>query len=223
MRLRKSVLMGAWILLTLNVGLGFGAIALLTRMTPAIATILEQNEYSLEAGETMLAVLAAGESNEAEDHRLRRFLSALRRAEANITESEEQPVLARIRDNAKAALAGDPSARSGEVARILELATINRRAMSRADLAAQRLGTAGAWGVVFMAGLTFAAGLVFIRFLSARVLAPLEELRSVVIAAGRGDRFRRCASADATGDFRALFAGMNDLLDRVPGAEPKQE
>jgi hypothetical protein len=207
-------------LVTLNAGLAFGAIALLTRMTPAIATILEQNEYSLEACETMLAVLAAGRGEPVDAPRSRRFLDAVRRAEANITEAEERPILARIRQHAGGALAGDPSGTAGVVEAILALAAINRNAMLQADLTAQRLGTAGAWGVVFMAVLSFAAGLVFIRFLGGRVLAPLEELRSVVVAAGRGDGFRRCAGADVRGDFRTIFSGVNELLDRIPGGEP---
>ena len=225
MALRKSMLIGAWVLVALNLVLAFGAIALLTRMTPAIATILEQNDYSLEAGETMLAVLAARHPDvradvaRAQSARRDRFLRALERAETNITEEAERPVVARIRAGAAAALAGDAQDVDREVKAILELASINRAAMLNADLAAQRLGTAGAWGVVFMAAVTFVAGLLFIRLLNVRVFVPLEEMRRVLDAAGHGDAHRRCAVAGAPADFRALFAGINAQLDRLPVPE----
>jgi hypothetical protein len=218
MRLRKGMLIGAWILVALNLGLAFAAIGLLARMTPAIATILAESDYSLEACDSMLAGLAI-RSGEPGDPGSARFLAGLERAEANITEPEEGPIIDRLRQLSGRVLAGDPESVAPAVETIMELAGVNRRAMVDADERAQRLGTAGAWGVALMAILSFAAGLAFIRFMSDRVLSPLEELRGVLAPGGPADPYRRCTSATAPSDLRAIFSGVNQLLDQVAERE----
>ena len=58
MRLTHAVRAGAWLLVGLNLLLSFGAIGLLTRMTPAIAQIMERNGQSIKACEDLLTLFA---------------------------------------------------------------------------------------------------------------------------------------------------------------------
>lgn len=223
MSIRRAVLLGAWVLVAVNLVLAFGAIALLTRMAPAIATILEQNGRSLEAGEEMLAMLATPREATGDGAEARRagFLEALQHAERSISEDEERPILRRITDGADAALAGDAGALRGEIAAIRQLAVINRGAMQAADLDAQRLCLAGAWGVVLLAVLSFAAALLFIRMVGRRVLAPIEEMQDTLRAVEQGDLHRRCTSAGEAADLRAILFAINGMLDRLQLADPR--
>ena len=97
MNLRRNFLIGVGILLSLNLLLALGAIGLLTRMSPAIREIIEENVVSLEACEVMLSVLASGEEEgELSSRSRRRYRDALERAKNNVTEKEEVPVLEQI-------------------------------------------------------------------------------------------------------------------------------
>lgn len=209
MQLRKPMVVGAWVLIALNLALALGAIALLVRMSPAIADIIERNDRSLAAGEQMLAAVARGMDPEARAA----FESALTTAEGNITEPEERVVLHRLRELQPALPASGIEMRDEAVATVLQLNAINRQAMREADLDAQQLGTAGAWGVVFMGLLSFIAGLLFIRRLDEYLLLPLQELVEVIAASRSGDQFRRCPAAEARGDFQMIYAEVNGLLD----------
>ena len=58
MRLQRDFLLSVGILVAFNILLAFGAIGLFTRMSPAIERILQENVYSTDAAEEMLALLA---------------------------------------------------------------------------------------------------------------------------------------------------------------------
>jgi len=100
------------------------------------------------------------------------------------------------------------------VAAIVRLGAINREAMAKADLAAQQMGHAGAWGVVFMAVCIFVAGLIFIRIVTRRVVRPLEEVHAVITAQRRGEIMRRCSGTDLPQEVKLVFSGINELLDQ---------
>ncbi|UKI32574.1 MAG: hypothetical protein L6W00_03080 [Lentisphaeria bacterium] len=143
----------------LNLLMALGAIWVLARMTPAIEEILSRNGQSLEACEEMFAVLAEAPADPAGGAGFRdNFRQALLRAEANVTEKEEPQALEVIRRNYPAAFLGNGAAREATVAAIRLLAASNRRAMIEAEARARHLGTAGAWGVVFMALTVFVVG-----------------------------------------------------------------
>ncbi|MDR1726826.1 MAG: hypothetical protein LBT74_02670 [Acidobacteriota bacterium] len=216
MYIAKFIRVGAWLLVGLNLLMAFGVIGLFTRMSPAIAVIIERNERSLQASAGMLAILAEAGDAPFTDEMRGRFRQTLEDAGANTTESGEPETLARIRQTAPAALAGDAAAKKELIGEINRLYIINVKAMSDADRRAQHLGRAGAWGVVVMATLVFVAGLVFIRNFTRRIAAPLEELHDVVLAHGRGDLLRRCGGVGGEGvsrDFHAIFTGLNAILD----------
>jgi hypothetical protein len=216
MKLRREFLAGVWILLGLNVLLAFGAIGLLTRMSPAIRDILEENVVSIEAAEVMLSVLAVSTDEPVVSAENReRFSQALRRAEGNVTESGEIPVLARIEAESSRAFRGERNSVSALTRALLEFSSINRAAMRKADEEARRLGTAGAWVAVFLAAFSLAVGLLVLTRLERRLVYPLTEIDRVLKAIASGDRYRRCNVAGLPNEIRGLFESLNAMLDRI--------
>jgi hypothetical protein len=65
-----------------------------------------------------------------------------------------------------------------------------------------------------MALSVFLAGVIFIRSLTRRVVQPLEEIHTVIIAHRNGDTMRRCTGADLSQDVAAVFTGINELFDQ---------
>jgi nitrate/nitrite-specific signal transduction histidine kinase len=183
-------------------------------LTGSVARILQDNVYSLEACEGMLAELAKSHGAPAREAARKRFMDALNRAESNVTEAEEVPVINRIRDRASLALDGDTGALDTVVDNLGELIQINREAMRVVDREAQRLGRAGAWSAVFMGFLTFALSLVVLRYVERSVVAPIEQVHAVLEASNHGDVHRRCHDQKAPAEIRAVMRSVNALLDR---------
>jgi hypothetical protein len=201
------------LLLGLQLLTALAAIGLLTRMTPAIESILAENVYSIEAAEEMLLAIAMAQTGEGDPDSGRLFAQALERARANITEPGEIAILNRLEAAGPLALNGDRGAARQAVHGLRELATLNREAMIRADDRAKRLGQAGAWAAAFlgMAGVLTAA--LGARRFRAVLLTPLAELYLTLEAAGRGDAFRRCHPGGAQPGMAKIIAGVNGLLD----------
>ena len=211
----QSVRLGAWLLILLNLLMALGAIWVLMRMTPAIEEILSRNGQSLEACEEMFAVLAEAPADPVGGTGFREgFSRALLRAEANVTEEGEPQAIEVIRRNYPAAFLGNGAAREATVAAIRQLAASNRRAMIEAEARARHLGTAGAWGVVFMALTVFVVGLLFKRALYRNLVAPLEEIDAVLTARRNGDLHRRCIGVGLPRDVQNVLNGVNELIDR---------
>lgn len=194
------------VLVTIQVLTSLAGIALLGRMSPAIAGVLEANEQSVEAAERMLEVLVRG------DVESTAFLGALAMAEANVTEADERPVLALVRARSAAALGGDPAARDEVASALLRLSQINREAMRRADDDVQRLGLAGRWALAVLGLLGVLGSALALREARHRMITPLLELVSVLRARRSGDRHRRYVLERENELSRAL-AQVNDLLD----------
>jgi len=208
--LRRDVLLPLIVLMVIAVLTSVGAIALLARMAPAIELIVSENIFSLEAGEEMLGIVAAGTGD---DDARARFHAALTRAEGNVTEAAEGDHLREIRARGPAALAGDPAARRDVIAALNALSATNRDAIVRRDDDAKRLGYAGAWTAVLMGVLAFAWGLIAIRRARARLIEPLREVRNVLDGARSGDRYRRCRRIAAPVEVERIMTGVDDLLD----------
>jgi hypothetical protein len=208
--LRRDVLLPLIVLMVIAVLTSAGAIALLARMAPAIEHIVSDNIFSLEAGEEMLGIVAAGTGD---DDARARFNKALTRAEGNVTEAAEREHLREIRARGPAALAGDPAARRDVIAALSALSATNRDAIVRRDDDAKRIGYAGAWTAVLMGVLAFAWGLMAIRRARGRLIEPLREVRNVLNAARSGDRYRRCRHIAAPVEVERIMTGVDDLLD----------
>ena len=215
MKLAYNIKIGGGVLLTLNLLMAFGCIWVFIRMAPAIEVIIEQNERSLYHCEQMLACLAYGKQTDGENKDLEKIFSeSMEKAEKNITEDAEGPVLETIRLNYKDALNGVKDNKQITLDAILELSRINREAMVKADTKAQQLGNAGAWGVVFMATIVFLTGLLFIRSLKNYLIQPLEEISTTVNSYRNGETMRRCTGVDLPRDIKAIFDAVNDVLDK---------
>ncbi len=213
MRIRTEVLLGVSILVLLQVLTAFGAIGLLSRMSPAVERILEENVFSNQAADEILAMLALSESDPLPASP-ERFQDALQRLRRNVTEAAEIPVIETIRESWNRAAAGDREARKVAVDSLLKLVAINQDAMRVADEEAKRLGSAGAWAAVFLALAGFAVSVLVVLRLRQRVLAPLEDLSSTLEAARHGNHHRRCHHWRAPAEVRTALSEVNKLLDR---------
>jgi len=199
--------LGVLVLLSLQLLTPLAGISLLGRMSPAVERILEENAYSMEAVEEMLAALAASGDAEA-------FGEALERARSNITETEEVALVRAVSARAPLALEGDDEARAEVVSDLRELGEVNRASMRRADDQARRLGLAGAWAMALLGFASFIVSLVVNRRIESRLIAPVVEVDAVLASVRGGDAFRRCSPAeDAPGRGR-LRDNLNWLLDQ---------
>jgi hypothetical protein len=212
-RSRQEFHLGIGVLVVLQLVTAFAAIGLTARMTPAIAKILGENEFTIEVAEEMLLALARRTIVSETSTLASEYRAALERAMHNITEPGESEVLARLEQNRAATWQGDAEALRRSIEGLRELIEINRRALLRADREARRLGTAGGWAAAFLAMAGFAASVLVSRRLSARILDPLEELHDVTEAWHRGDHFRRCRVLNGGPEMRRVLESTNALLD----------
>lgn len=213
----QSVILGARILLGLNLLMAMGTLWVFMRMTPAIQVILNRNQQSILAGEEMLAALAMSraESPDTVKALQNTFKVALKKAQSNVTEAEEPEMLGTINKYYAQAFADNTEATGQTVQAIARFSRVNREAMERADQRAQQLGSAGAWGVVFMATLLFFTGMLFLRSLHKNLIRPLAEIHAVTLAVRNRDHLRRCTSTHASPkDIQVIFTELNELLDQ---------
>ncbi len=210
MRVRDEIRLAVIALLVVQIITSFAAIGLLSRMSPAIERILQENVYSISAVEDMFAVLAIDGSADAAE--VEKFEEALSRAQSNVTEEAETPQLEIIEDASGRDLS-EPSTRQNIVEALHELGRINRESMREADVFAKRLGTAGAWAAVFLGVLGFILSVLAVRRLSRRILSPLDELSATVHAHAGGDPHRRCYLEDAPEELRQVGETINAFID----------
>ena len=221
MELRREVLLTIGGLVVLNLLLAFGAISLFVRMGPAIERILQENVYSIVAAEEILAELADATGGVLSPKARKRVRDSFDRALQNVTEEDERPVLASLTVNLPPAMNGDHAARRRVVADLQLLISVNRQAMHRADNAARRLGSAGAWAAVLLGFVSFFFSLMLIVRLQRRIIRPLVALFDVVESAFRGERLRRCGSVAAPREIIQVMESVNRLLDeRLRGFRP---
>jgi len=219
MKFINNIKFGGGVLIVLNLLLAFGTIWVFVRMSPAIETIIEQNERSLFHCEQMLALLDENHERTSapgvhENDKVK-FLDFLTKAENNITEKDENPPVETIKANYENALEGDSAARKLTLGAIIKLSEINRNAMFNADAKAKQLGNAGAWGVVFMAAAVFTCCLLFIRKLQYNLIQPLEEIHTTVNEYKDGETMRRCTGTNLPSEIQNLYNSINDLLDKI--------
>ncbi|HHH26894.1 MAG TPA: hypothetical protein ENK57_00880 [Polyangiaceae bacterium] len=213
MQLTRNLRLAVAGLIALHLASAFAAIALLGRMRPAIEKIIDQNVYSLSAVEEMLSVLAEGEGVETTSPHAR-FRAAYDRAAANITDERERPILMTIDRLSDASLPIESAPRHALVAELVRLGEVNRDNIVAADHDARRLGTAGAWSLVFLATLTLGSALAALRRMDRRVLQPVEELHDVLLGLRRGEHRRRCRPGlGAADELAQAMAALNRILD----------
>ena len=213
MRSGKELVGSFAILLVIQVLTSLVAIALLGRMSPAIERILEENVYSVEAVEAMAVALTA--TGPADPETRSAYDEALERANDNVTEEAERPILERLYALRARALAGDPDARRESAEALRDLGRVNREAMQAADEEAKRLGFAGAWAAAILGLVGLAASLLAIGRARRRIVAPLAEMARVVHAQEAGELHRRCTLPESSGPEPArVLMALNELYDR---------
>lgn len=210
MTLRHELLLAWTALVLVQVLTLIGAVGLLARMTPAIGTIMEDNERSIAAVETMLAEL--GRSH-ADPGARPRFEQALATARGNVTEAEEPEQLDRIDTAYPAAFTDDPTARERVTVALLELAAINRRAMETSTERASGVGRTGAWTAAVLGLLSIGAAIGMGRRLERRVIEPIEATAAAVKAIEDGDHHRRCP-VHGPSEIMTLGRGIEALRQR---------
>ncbi|MDY0062122.1 MAG: hypothetical protein RBU45_20090 [Myxococcota bacterium] len=218
MDLRRELLLAVGGLIVLNLLLAFGAIGLFVRMGPAIERILQENVYSITAAEEILAELARSGNDALPAEARTRIREAFQKAEQNVTEEEERPVLAHIARLLPPTLEGDLPARQQLLAELGRLIQINRAAMAEVDEEAQRLGKAGAWAAVLLGFSSFLLSLLILVLLQRRIVGPLLDLHAVLEGARQGDRLRRCRLSLAPREVVQVLDSVNWLLDERLGA-----
>lgn len=226
MKLLHSVRIGVWLLILLNLLMGFGSIWFFLRMAPAIDNIIRKNTNTLVLCEKMLSSVAQrSEDSDAGKQNQKDFVAALKQARENITEEGEPRAIEVITNNFRGAFAGNEASLQRTLQAIIELSNINKKAMVLEDRKARRLGSAGAWGVVFMATGVFIVTILLMRGIRRNLLYPIEEISEVVSANLNGDSLRRCFGANASADVRVLYSRINEVLDSAlkPGGGSKFE
>lgn len=217
LNIRTESTIAVTLLLLLQVLTSASAIVLLSRMAPALEQVLTENDYSIQAAEEMLVVVALLQDAppESRDVLAQRFLSAFERARVNVTEVDEQPILDAITALHPAGLSGDLDARKSLIERLSALSAINRASMHLADTEAQRLGRAGAWASFALALLTSFLGVLAMRRFNLRLVRPLFDLHDTSTAIYRGDFLRRCPkpSTDTPVELADISDAFNRLLD----------
>lgn len=226
MTLRGGYLTGIGILVLLQLMTAFGAIGLLTRMSPAVEEILAENVVSNEAAEDAVTALAlaladarsaapSGVEEELLTERRTSFESAIERARRNVTEDEERAAIDELQRAGQRVLEGDATAAAVAVDAADRLIAINRTAMQEANARAQRLGSTGAWAAVALALTGFFVSILVVRRTVFGVVEPVEELEATLDAYEKGDSYRRCQGRAASQEMRRVLGAVNTLLDRA--------
>lgn len=210
MHLRTEIGLSIAALLVVQLSTSFAAVGLLSRMSPAVERIVEENLHSEEAALDILAILAAPVVDDADRINFRRCLE---RARSNITEEGEANQVATIERYGEEALEGEPFSRAAVVEAALGLAQVNQRSMRDADHAARRLGLAGAWTAVLLGLVSFALSLAISRRLTRRIDLPLYEMEEALNGVRQGDTFRRVSITDSPVEVLRIADGVNALLD----------
>lgn len=213
MQLTRNLRLAVAALIALHLASAFAAIGLLGRMQPAIERVLDQNVYSLVAVEEMLSVLSEPEAL-GSDPGHGRFRAAYDRAAANITDDRERPILETIDRLSSSSLPAEPAGRRALVTELVHLGEVNRADIADANASAQRLSTAGAWALVFLAVVTLLSAIAALRRMDRRVLQPVEELHDVLVGLRKGEARRRCRpGVGASQELAKAMAALNRVLD----------
>lgn len=212
MKIQTELRIGIGMLVALQFLLALGAIGLLARMSPAVDDVVRENVVSVHSVEDMLAALLVGYGIPAnrED-----FETALRRAKANITETDEVPTLEAITSLSARYFAGETQLVGDLVQRLQELGDVNRRAIGEAGKTVQGTGIAGTWAAVLLALFGFGLSIVLVRRMARRILWPLHELRETVSGYVRGNTMRRCVAMPAAAELGEVARGFNAVLDGI--------
>lgn len=212
MKIRRELKLTVGALVALQLITSAAALSALSEVGPALKSALRDNDASIETIEELLSITAS----ERELPLNAAFFEALARADSNITEEAERPILTRL--NALKGRAARAEALSAEerarlVGDLRALALVNRQAMRARDERAQRLSQAGAWVISLFGVFSFALALLVFRRLRERLELPLFALSRVTAAARAGDLNARLVVLDAPAELLSVEHDLNAILD----------
>ncbi len=210
MRLRDEVRVGLGVAIAFQIAMMVASVVLLGRMTPAVDALIDRNEASISAANRMLAALVIEEFDDAASAD---FESAFAEAAANITEDGETRTIEDIRRWRQAALRGDARARVELARSIAELSTLNSKGMRVAQDAFVETGVGGAWALMGLGALGLFLSFVISKRFGSRITEPVEEIRAVLEACGRGETRRRFHANATSLEFRQVGEVINKLID----------
>ena len=212
MRPSREARIGIGSLLAIQLATSAAGVGLLGRTSPAVEKVLVENVDSTDAVAIMLHALATRD-------REGRFHDALDRARANITETEETPLIDRIATNAPAALRGDAAATAAVADDLVALGAVNRASIEGVDSSVRQLGLAGGWAMAMLGFTGFLISLRAYQRIEERLLRPIVEIGAVLDAARSGDEHRRCDDSREDAELHRVKANLNWVLDRAARAQ----
>jgi len=211
MKLRDFAVLGILVMVLFQLITSAASIYLLTRMSPAIERILSENVTSITAAEKMLVTLSVLEPR---NEKRKIIGDALVNARKNTFSTKGRALLDAVENDVEAALAGDTAAKSRIALALEDLSSLNRAAMRHTDEVAKRIGNQGAWAMALLGIVGFFAGVLVIRRIVRGVIAPVEEIRSVLEAQLSGESARRVYLRNVAPDISELGALVNQYLSK---------
>ncbi|MFW7379249.1 MAG: hypothetical protein ACOH5I_10610 [Oligoflexus sp.] len=187
---------------------------LMERMSQAIKLILDENVYSLEAAQDMMAAVGLASITPLDLYQ-EQFLNALARSKKNITLPGESTLIDRIENLAPMAFAGEERSRRQILEELATLANMNRDAMIKADEDARFLAIAGGWAIVGLTIIGLLASNRFFHQVQQQAIAPMMEICRGLNDWEQGNRLRRFQSAKSSKDLRRAQQSLNAILDRL--------
>lgn len=198
----------------LNILLGLSAIFLVERIIPAINQILDDNAYSVSAAVDMMELVAISELKST-DKLEEKFWTSFENAKQNITIKNERALISKIEVQAKTYWT-DPSINRAHLTELLsQLAQMNLKDMTLKKSKAEQLGITGSWGLGFLLLISLSLQLVFRSKILSGLIAPLEQILSVVKDFKEGNSLRRFVEQKIyLSDIRRTGVIINSILDQ---------
>lgn len=202
----------------LNIVIVISAIFLVERIVPAIDEILQENAYTVSAAISMLNAISSVQASTSADEQQLMFWNAFEKAKANITLSDEKPVISEIQVKAKEfwQTPTNDVTKTDLSMLISKLAELNLQAMEKKDQQAQFLGLTGAWALGFLLIISVGIQLLLRMKILDSLIDPIERLYLVLDDFSSGKKMRRFTVQNTmVVDIKKIGTLVNKLLDRV--------
>lgn len=178
------------------------------RLAPAINIINSRNTQSLYYAEQML-------TNITKHKNLKKFELYLNKSKENITERQEKEALINIEKTYKDAFLGNEQSEEETIGYIVDLSSINRKAMEKAGNEASKLENVGIWIIIFPTVFAWIIGIALLKLINQTIVKPLSELHDVISSYRNGNNIRRCPKVSKSEEFQKIYNDLNAILDMI--------
>lgn len=204
----KKIYFSFILLLLCSTIIAFAGIKGFQRLAPAINIINSRNTQSLYYAEQMLANITTQKN-------LDNFELYLNKSKENITEENEKDAINNINKTYRLAFSGDTKAEEETIDYIINLSSINRKAMEKAGEKACKLKSIGIWIIIFPTIFAWIIGVALLKLIDKTIIKPLAELQDVVSSYRKGNIMRRCPKVSKSEEFQEIYNDLNAILDRM--------